>query len=384
MPLIFSVTSTIDEIPQDEWDELFGKGMPEGYGYHKTLEESNIGEFETGYLLAKRGGKLAAVLPFFINDFSFTTLLQGPLQKCIASLQKAFRGFLRTKMLFVGFPTTEELYLGISPEEDLEGVLGEALSKFSEISKDKKIKTVLFYNLSEKHKKLAEYLERKGFCRMTNYPNTKITLRAGSLEGYIESLGKNTRKDLRRKLKKSPVRGPLKTEILDDIGGFSGRIHELYMNNFAESDIHFEELTAEFFRDICRNMHGTAKYFITKDGENIAAFNLCLISGDTCVDKFVGFDKKVYRDYNLYYRTFLHNIEWCIKNGIRYYQMGITDYEPKLRLGAQLMPLYVYFKASYPLANLFSRPLAVLFKPENFDPALRKIKKQKAAFSRRN
>ncbi len=378
LPLVFSATSTIKDIPENDWDSLFGKDIPEGFGYHKTLEESGIKEFRLGYLLGKRGGKLVAVLPFFINDFSFSTIIQGPLQKLILSLQKVFRRFLKMKMLFVGFPTTEELYIGLSDTENTDEIFDGALKKFREMTKNEKISIILFYNLSEKHRSLAAYLEKNGFARMEDYPNTKIEIRAGSLKEYVDSLGKNTRKDLRRKLNRSSNMPPLTTEIVDDIGGLRDRIYGLYLNNFSASGVHFETLTPDFFQDICRNMRGTAKFFITRERDRVVAFNLCLVKGQTCIDKFIGFDKDISHTYHLYYRTFLHNIEWCIKNGLRYYQMGVTDYDPKVRLGAELVPLSVYFRLSWPVANLFSRFVAGLIKPANFDPALKKFLKRKA------
>lgn len=377
LPLVFSVTSTIKDIPESDWDSLFGKDIPEGFGYHKTLEESGIKEFRLGYLLGRRNGKLVAVFPFFINDFSFATIIQGPPQKIILSLQKVFGRFLKMRMLFVGFPTTEEFYMGLSDTENSEEIFDGALEKFREITKDEKIGIILFYNLSDKHRELAAYLEKNGFARMENYPNTRIAINANSLREYIDSLGKNTRKDLRRKLNKSSRLTPLTTEIVENIDAVKDQIYRLYLNNFAESDIHFETLTPDFFQNISRNMHGTVKFFITREKDRIVAFNLCLVSGETCIDKFIGFDKNVSHAYHLYYGTFLHNIEWCIKNGMRYYQMGVTDYEPKLRLGAELVPLFVYFRLSWPVANLFSKFVAGLIKPENFDSTLRKLKKKR-------
>jgi hypothetical protein len=42
--LQFVMTKTIKDIPQDCWDKLFGQDIIESYGYHKTLEESNLME----------------------------------------------------------------------------------------------------------------------------------------------------------------------------------------------------------------------------------------------------------------------------------------------------------------------------------------------------
>jgi hypothetical protein len=92
------------------------------------------------------------------------------------------------------------------------------------------------------------------------------------------------------------------------------------------------------------------------------------------IDKVIGMDKNVSHAYSLYYTTFCENIDWCIKNGIRYYCLGITDYHPKLRLGAKLMPLYIYVKLFNPLLKLFSGPLVRFIQPKNFDPVLKGLK----------
>ena len=51
--LSFEITDSINDIPKEDWERIFGEDLIEGYGYQKTLEESNLKEFTFGYLLAK-------------------------------------------------------------------------------------------------------------------------------------------------------------------------------------------------------------------------------------------------------------------------------------------------------------------------------------------
>ncbi len=195
------------------------------------------------------------------------------------------------------------------------------------------------------------------------------------MEDYISGLGASTRKDLRRKLKKAESIGALSTEIREDISDIINEVYSLYLNNLSDSEIQFEVLTPEFFKNICKNMPGVAKYFITYDKAKIVAFNLILAKGDICIDKFIGFDYSVARHYSLYYTTFCHNIDWCIKNGFRYYQPGTTDYPPKVRLGAKLIPLYIYADSTKLLIKIPVKLLARFMEPKRLDPSLRKIGK---------
>jgi predicted N-acyltransferase len=184
------------------------------------------------------------------------------------------------------------------------------------------------------------------------------------------------RKEIRRKLNKISALS-LKTEIMEDLDGRAlKQVYGLYLNNFADANVQLEKLTPEFFRNICRNMEGQAKYFITRRDGAMVAFNLCLIKNGACVDKFIGFDQRLRREFSLYLYTFCHNLDWCIKNGLRFYQMGQTDYQPKLRLGAKLTPLYVYARFTCNLLNPFGRLFARLIAPVNFDPALKRLKRQ--------
>jgi len=376
-PLSFSITATIKSIPEQDWKRLFGEELIEGYGYHKTLEESGMARFSFRYLLAKRSGVIVAVIPFFLMGFSFTTLIRGPLQELIFFIRKIFSNFLLVKVAFAGCPTTEKFYLGVSSQENLAAVMDGALKTLYEFCRKEKMQALLFYNLTAREMPLADYLKRKGFALMENLPSTVVEIKEGSLEGYIKNLGKSTRKNIRRALRSQSSSG-LETEVQDDTKEITEEIYKLYLNTLSASDINFEVLTKSFFRNICLNMPGVAKYLITRDPQGkIIAFNLCLVKEDVCIDKFVGFDPEAQKKYRLYYTTFCHNIAWCIKNKIRFYCPGQADYDPKIRLGAKLLPLHIYFKPLNPAIGLLKGLIATLAAPGNFDPALRNLKKYK-------
>jgi len=372
--LEFYIVDKIKDIPEEDWNRLFGPDLIEGYGYHQALQESHLKEFSFYYLLAKRDNSLIAIIPFFTTNFSFTTIIQGNLQKFIFAAQKIFSRFLRIKILFVGNPTCEELYLGIAKNENLNEILEEALARLYRFCSGEKIGTILFYNLTQAHAAAAGYLGKRGFYKMVSFPNTNLEIKADSLEAYLNGLSKSTRKGLRRKLRDSSQEVALKTEVRDDISDIQDRIYELYLHNLMGGEVYFEILTPEFFRNICRNTKGVAKFFVTYAGDKIVAFNLVLINGQRMIDKFVGFDREVSYRYNLYYATFAHNIDYCIKNGLRFYQMGITDYEPKVRLGSKLIPLYVYARFLNPFLNLFSGLLIKFLEPKRFDSTLKNLR----------
>lgn len=371
--LTFSITGKITDIPRQDWDNLFGPHLIESYGYQKTLEENGVKDFSFGYLLAKRRERIVLILPFFILNFSLSMLMPDLLRKLADKLDS----WLKMKLLFLGSPTTEGFSMGLSPDEEPDIILDKALKELRAFSRKEKMAGIVFYNLSPKHAKLAEYLKRKKFIEMETLPTTAITIKADSLEGYIQGLSKNTRKDLNKKLRRSGELAELITETRTDVTDIIDRVYELYLNNFHGADIHFETLTKDFFLNICRNMSGVAKYFITYQKDKIAGFNLCLIKDGVFIDKFIGFDYDLAHKLHLYYTTFCHNIDWCIKNKINTCQLGFSDYHPKVRLGAKLIPLHIYAKPFNPLLNAAIKLARPLIEPKNMDSDLKEIIRQK-------
>ena len=365
--LDFSIVKKISSIPIEDWDSLFGTSLIESYGYLKTLEEGGTKEFSFGYLVGKENDRTVLILPFFVMDFSFAMLLPAA--------ARLGRG-LKIKILFAGSPTTEGFSMGLSPEAELETVLGQAIKKLQEFSKTEKIAGMAFYNLSARSLKLAEYLQRKKFIKMETLPTTTINIRADSLEEYIRGLSRNTRKDLKKKLRRSGELARLRTEERLDISDIINAVYQLYLNNVGDAGVHFETLTKKFFLDICKNMPGVAKYFITYDRDKIVAFNLCLVKEGRFIDKFIGFDYGVAHKYHLYYTTFCHNIEWCIKHKLKTYQPGFSDYHPKIRLGAKLVALDIYARAFNPVLDFIIRLIKPLIEPKKMEPIPKEIAKK--------
>ncbi|MDD5027690.1 MAG: GNAT family N-acetyltransferase [Candidatus Omnitrophica bacterium] len=370
--LSFSIVQKISAIPAEDWNRLFGQDLVESYGYLKTLEEGGTEEFSFGYLVGKEKNRSVLILPFFVMDFSFAMLLPEYLHKAAAVLGR----WLEIKLFFAGSPTTEGFSMGLSPEVNLEAALGQALEKLQEFSKSEKILGIAFYNLSAKSLKLAEYLKRKKFIKMETLPTTAINIKAGSLEDYLRGLSRNTRKDIKKKLRRSGEIVQLRTEERLDITDIIDVIYKLYLNNVAAAGVHFETLTRKFFLDICKNMPGVAKYFITYDKDKIVAFNLCLIQDGIFIDKFIGFDYTLAHKYHLYYTTFCHNIAWCIEHKLKVYQPGFSDYHPKIRLGAKLVTLDIYARAFNPILNFIIRLIKPLIEPKNMDPIPKEIAKK--------
>jgi len=369
------IVKQVKDIPRQQWDEIFPGDTIEGYTYYRALDESNLPLFSLYYAIVYQNDRILCIAPFFITNFSLDTTLQGFFKKIVSSIQKILPQFLTIKILFFGSPLTEEGIIGFAKDSDVKQTLYFLIREISQFCKDKKISVITFYNLTTRDIHVIDFLKTIGFGCMEAFPLARLEIKERSLEEYIQNLGRSTRKNVRRKLKKTYAAAEIKIEERNNLTGLLNQAYKLYLDTYNRGGVSFEKLTPEYFSKISEYMSSVTKIFIVWINHKMVAFNLCFVKDDYCIDKYFGLDYEVAYRYNLYYLTWCHNIDWCIKHGVRYYQPGTCDYDPKIRLGAKLIPLYVCSRFLNSFINRFTAPALKLITPKNFDPVLKNLKK---------
>jgi len=370
--IICKIYDNIEKIDKLDWDLVFGD-IPESYPFYKALGNSELAEFVFYYLVIYRNNEIVLIAPLFSADFNLDIAVEGLLARMIKLMRKVFPRFLVTKTLFCGSPFGEHGVLGIKedfrfdPElmrqllrgiKDLALKLGAPLTIFKDFLKDRTF--------------LLDVLRRKGFTRVESFPNVFLELNFSSFEAYLKSLGSSTRKNLNKKLKQASARGNIEVKVVRELGGQIDQVIGLYENTYRGGSTKFERLTKKFFLQVSEDLSEHTRFFLYYVDGELAAFNLCFIYKDLLIDKFIGFNYDISNQYNLYFFSWAYNIKWCIDNSLRYYHPGQTDYEPKIRLGGKIIPLYAYLKHRNVFLNFLLKLLAVLLKPGNFDKDIRK------------
>ena len=361
------ILRSVNEISRAEWSDVFGD-IPEGYDFFRTVEESGLEGFDFFYVLVYKGSLIRAIAPLFISDFNLDIAVEGRLQQLIQGIRRAFPRFLISKTLFCGSPFGENGILGIRKESaDVEAVMLELLNGMRQVCAKNRISLAMFKDFTSDSSKLLDLVCREGFFMVESFPSVTNKLDFATLDDYQASLSHNTRKDLRRKLKKAQAAGTIEVKIVNNVEDCIDEVYKLYINTYNAGNVKFEKLTKEFFINVGRNLAGEARFFLYYLNGKLASFNLCFLHKDTLIDKFIGFDYDVAYKYNLYFFSWCYNVEWCLKNSVLYYQVGQTDYHPKLKLGGRLVPLLAYIKHSNPLINALLKMLAKALTPDNFD-----------------
>ncbi len=122
-------------------------------------------------------------------------------------------------------------------------------------------------------------------------------------------------------------------------------------------------------------MPGKVKFFTWRIDGKLAAFSTCLVSGGVMVGEYLGFDYAVAYKYHLYFVAFRDKIRWCIANGIKRYETGALNYDPKKRLDYRFVPQYIYARHNNKAMNRILSVLIWLLEPQKHEPSLKSLRK---------
>lgn len=370
------VVRRIEEIPQHDWDKVFPDVL-ESYNFFKTLDECKLEQFSLFYVLAYERSTLVGVTTCFVMNYSLDTSINGPLRRLSNAVKKIKPNIFGIKTLVCGMPLGQGR-MGLAGEAgQAKKIFSSLLRRVEQIAKKEKAAIIAFKDFDHSYASLLDPLQREGYAKLDGLPTTEMNVWFKSFEEYLGTLSAASRYDMRRKFRRVDGHVKFDLEVVDALDDKTlHEVYKMYLDIVDKHDMGFELLPMDFFRRISKNMPREAKFFLWKLDGKLVAFLFCLISDDMLIDYYVGLDYSIAHKYHLYFVKFRDILNWCIKHGIKRYEMGITGYEPKRRLGFEFIPLYIYAKLRNRMARPLFKAVCQFLKFENFDPALKSAKKK--------
>ena len=366
------VVSKITQIPPDDWNKVYPDVL-ESYDFYRTLDEVGLDQFILFYIMVYDRKTPVAATACFLMNYSLDTSIYGPLRRITNSIKKVMPRIFSVKAVVCGMPMGQGK-IGVCGDAD--AIRGAIAHRMEHIAKKNKVPIIAFKDFDQTYTKMLDPLQKEGFSKFDSLPTTMLNVWFKDFEEYLMTLSSASRYDLRRKFRKVDGHVKFDLKIIDALEGEELReVYKLYLDIVAKHDMGFELLPAEFFKNISVNMPSNTKFFLWRLDGKLVMFLFGITSKDMFIDYYVGFDYSIALKYHLYFVKFRETLNWCIKHKIKQYEMGITGYEPKRRLGFDFIPLYIYVK----LRNRALRPvfkfICQFLKFENFDPSLKKAKK---------
>src|SRR5207247_8350303 len=204
-------------------------------------------------------------------------------------------------------------------------------------------------------------------------PMTRLSLHYENWDEYFRTLSKATRKDLRRKFRKAERGAKIEMKVVSEIAPFVDEIYPLYLAVHERSPLKFETLTKDYFRAIAQRMPERARFFIWRQSGKIVAFSFCLVCGDAIYDECIGLDYSVALDLHLDCYTLRYMISFSLQQRLKFYYSNPLNYEPKLHLDCELVPLDLYVRHTSALLNPIFRRVIGYLGPTRHEPILKRF-----------
>jgi hypothetical protein len=283
-------------------------------------------------------------VPAFATRFDLLTTADDALRRRIAALPlyRHWCRLLRPRTCFVGTTVSEYALFprDLAPEALIRALKDRYADAYSFlIIKDVPQDSPLLDAAGNAHaRELAAACKAAGFVLLEGQALAYVPIDFGSTEDYIARLSSGRRKDIRRKLR---AREALAIEAVPcGSGRFRSpavldEYYGLYLNVFRQSDMHFDLLSADFFRDLLQDAASAGVVFEYRHGGRLIGYNICFVTADMLIDKYVGFRYPEARELNLYFVSWFHNLAYALERGLKHYVAGWTDPGIKAYLGAR-------------------------------------------------
>jgi len=369
---LLRITSLAGLQNYDAWPRAF-RNKCKDHRYYEIVEETLEGDFEHHYLLLEDdSGGSRAIQPVFFVRQNLVEGVPGKISSIVDRVRKIFPRFLTMRVLMVGCAAgTGDL--DACDEKDEAWVASALQASLSTYARQNKASLIVLKDFSANYRSALGTFALNGYARIPSMPMTRLALCYENWDEYFRTLSKATRKDLRRKFRKAERAPKIEMEVVTDIAPLVDEIHPLYFAVHERSPLKFETLTKDYFRAIRQRMPERARFFIWRQLGKIVAFSFCLVCDDKIYDECIGLDYSVALDLHLYFYTLRDIISWALKQGLKYYYSNPLNYEPKLHLDCELVPLDLYVMHTSPLLSPIFRRFIKYLGPTRHDPVLQRF-----------
>jgi len=356
----------------DAWQRAFPNKCKD-HRYYDIVEETIEGGFEHHYLLLEdNSGNLRGIQPVFFVRQNLVEGVPGKISSMVDRVRKAFPNFLTMRVLMVGCAAgTGDL--GAFDPKDEPWIAHRLQASLLTYARHNKASLVVLKDFPATYRSNLKAFPENGYARIPSMPMTRLSLHHQNWDEYFQTLSKATRKDLRRKFRTVERAPRIAMEVVSDVAHLVDEIYPLYLAVHDRSALKFETLTKDYFRAIGQRMSEQARFFIWRQQEKIVAFSFCLVCDDRIYDECLGLDYSVALDLHLYFYTLRDIIAWAMEHGLKYYYSNPLNYEPKLHLDCELVPLDLYVTHTSPLLNPIFRRLIKYLGPTRHDPVLKRF-----------
>ena len=364
---------SIDDVNTDEWQEVCrtSQSMSLDPRFLKAVELSFADVAQFWYAIYRDDTGRAMAATCFSRCLVDEALMAPPwVQRFVNGVRRYWPGFMKIHLLVCGVPIQAicDSQLAIADEADTEGVLAGLDETAMRLARQSGWKSgcrfIACMQFSPEMAAKLEGLSRYGYRKARSVYAYQLEGDFGSFDAYLASRSSQTRRNIRKSLRRFDDAGLTCEQFRGRDGAdslFTPEVYQLYLNVLNRAQFRFECVPALFFQELARQLPDESCFTILRQGERIVAFSCGLGGGDQYALLLVGLDYFVNPDADLYINLMFRGLDQALVPGVRVVHFSATADQFKQRAGCRGAWLSVYMKAVYPPGRLFLKCLFGLF-----------------------
>ena len=359
------------DIPASTWAQFFAPPR-EGAWWYGALEQSGLDDqFTFRYLLLTQGTITVGLVPVFLMDVPMRLVVPPVLLPWVSALGHVFPWLRAQRTLFVGSPCAEEGWIGLVPGIDVPAALRCIDAALRAEMRRQRASVRVWKDFGGAwDASLGSLARDAGMFRLVSFPGTAVALQ-GSREAYLQSLSSNQRHQFKKKIRRSKEAIDLGVEVIrqpDD--PTLDTLFALFWQTYEKATTRFERLNRRFFGNVAAEPSTSFIVLRSPITSDPVAFMMCFEVPGWLINKFIGIDYRMPREWMLYFRLWDAAVGHAIHLGATVLQSGQTGYGPKINLGHELIPLTNYGAHRNPLIHWIYARVAAEVNWDTLDPVL--------------
>jgi hypothetical protein len=348
------VYKNVDDLPAQIWGELLADAsVAMSLPFWRVLEQARLNDFEYRYVLfVNEVGQALGLTCFYSVTTDIAIFAPRPLRALLNGVRRVFPNFLKLRMLECGTPIT----ISSPPfarradvtDKEMVAALHEVLHQNARA--DGQL-LIIVRDFEPNAHALEHEFQRHGYHWIDSLPNTYINIEWTTPDQYLSAMRSYYRSKLLKHLKRNQEAG-ISHRLVDDFDDLAETLHAQWMVvHESASEFQREVLTPEFYRRFSQEMGALSKAILFYREEMLVGHALLLVDGETVRWLYVG--REVAGNDGLYLYVAQTVVETAIVLGAKRLEMGLTTYQIKQDLGAEVTPIKLALRATWGIINPF-------------------------------
>ncbi|HEY3352172.1 MAG TPA: 8-amino-7-oxononanoate synthase family protein [Polyangia bacterium] len=337
--------TSIAQVPLAIWERFASRAAVGLEAAHlRALEASRINDLRPYYLIGFAAGEPVGIAYCFAMDMDLTKLVTEDPPEVIAAVKTWKPGFMDLRLIEVGHLASLGTTIAAAPAAQ-DAFLRALAAEVEVIARLEDADLGVIRDVAAARYDDFRVLEEDGYRPAPGFAIARLQLGWPSFDGYLAALKSKTRANVRRK--QAALQAPgIAVEVIEDYAPYAQRLAELWGQVARRhGEYEHERLTPAWFEAMARHLAGRSHVLAIKRHGTIVAFGLALIGDEDYFGAAEGLDDAVRDSYELYANLFFETIRVACALGKKTLNLGITTYDFKASLGAELEPCVYFVKA---------------------------------------